>query len=216
MSVHQKRFKFYFLIFCFFLASLYVSSFFGYVLQVNNDEMYPNFQTKELLWLSAKSEYQLGDVVLIENSSTLNQKVQTEYHLSRILGVPKDQIEMKSGEIFRNGQSLRVSKQILFQKKEEQKEIWWEKIAQKTYAVLGKNLLVFWQADLPLSTVAEGHYFTICDHRSRCLQDDHLISKDQIIGKIDQRLFKFQWFGKSDAQTDQTYVLIDPKIQQNP
>ena len=216
MFVHLKRFKFHLMIFCFLLISLYISSFFGYVLQVNNDEMYPNFEIGELLWLRPKSEYQLGDVVLIENSDQASQDTQKSYRLSRIIGIPKDQIEIKAGEVFRNGQSLRVSKQILFQGKEEQKQIWWEKIGQKTYAVLGKNLLVFWQGDHPTQVVTPDHYFIVCDQRIRCLQDTHIIPKDQIIGKIELRLFKFEWFQNHEQNPQKSYTLIDPKIQKQP
>jgi signal peptidase I len=199
----KSRSKYLILLMIFVFFASYFSLFFGRVVQVNSKEMAPSFEQGELLWLKKQDQYHLGDVVLVE---FLDKNQYKQYSLTRIVGVAQDQIELKNGEVWRNGKMLRSSKPFFLRDEsnpQDKQSIWWEKIGSKEFPVIGKDLYVYWSGNMAQEEVKE--YFGMCDYRLLCMSATHQISTAQIIGKIDAR-----WVGFAD-KTQKSLSLFDIK-----
>ena len=70
---------------------------------VNGESMYPTCNDREIVFFNRLADYTYGDVVILE-SQQLNELI-----IKRVIGLPGDTIEIKSGTVIRNGAVINES-----------------------------------------------------------------------------------------------------------
>ena len=106
------------------------------VSRVDGRSMYPNLQDTQIVaFLRIGNDYDYGDIVAIKMTSG-------DRYVKRIIGMPGDTIELKDGEVYRNGEALQ------------------EPYLNEQGVTQGEREAI----EYPL-TVPEGSYFVLGDNR---------------------------------------------------
>ena len=126
--------------------------------------------SNKIVYLIGKPKF--GDVVVLNNPNRAVEK-DNKYFVKRIVGVGGDHIEIRDGELYRNGEML-----------EE----------EYTDSVIEGR-------DVVNVTVPDGQYFVMGDNRKLMMSNDSRsfgpIDEDEIIGRIDGVIWpltEFKWF----------------------
>lgn len=132
--------------------------------QVVGPSMQPNYKSGDLLLLN-KISYRfrnprMFEVVVISND-------ETKYMIKRIIGLPGDSIEYKDNKLYINGE---VTKEYF-----------------ETEGITNDFSL----SELEYDVIPDDYYFVMGDNRENSLDSRYygLIKKDQILGKVQFRLW---------------------------
>lgn len=105
------------------------------------------------------SKPQRGDIIIFKYPE--NEK---ENFVKRVVGLPKEMIEIKKGKVYINGEML-----------------------EEDYVYFSKGLINL-EGDFPATYIPEGCYFVLGDNRnnsrdSRFWEKTHFVTEDEILGK---------------------------------
>lgn len=132
--------------------------------QVVGPSMQPNYKSGDLLLLNKISYHfrnpRMFEVVVISND-------ETKYMIKRIIGLPGDSIEYKDNKLYINGE---VTKEYF-----------------ETEGITNDFSL----SELEYDVIPDDYYFVMGDNRENSLDSRYygLIKKDQILGKVQFRLW---------------------------
>lgn len=147
---------------------------------VKQSSMEPTFYEGHYLILSKQAyglfggEPQPGEIVVFK-SDLLDEHGRKKLLIKRVIGVPGDTIEIKNGEVYRNGNLL-----------------------EEDY--LAEDCITMAEfSDEAKYKVPKGEYFLMGDHREVSVdsrsEEVGYIEKDRIVGKVVLRLYPFDQIG---------------------
>ncbi len=136
--------------------------------------MYPTVRQYDYLIINKITykinEPQHGDIVVFK-SELLTENGKKKQLIKRVIGIPGDELEIKDGVVYRNGQLL-----------------------EEPY-INGD----FTPGEMPLTVVPPGKIFAMGDNRPNSLDSRSdkvgMVSRDKIVGKAFLRLFPFNKIG---------------------
>ncbi|WP_219835296.1 signal peptidase I [Paenibacillus sp. R14(2021)] len=141
---------------------------------VEGQSMEPSLYEKEWLFVNKISYLtgspSAGDVVILKDPAETAQR--KEYLVKRIIGVPGDKIEVRDGQLYRNG-----------------------KLVVEPYTDVQIEDL-----DYGPETIAAGHYFVMGDNRhakaSRDSRSFHAVPRSYILGRADLIIWPITKWGR--------------------